>query len=128
MEIEEAYSAISGVFDGWVGVMEFQTRTMEMQDSQLKDLKVLMISPPTDRGIEILTEANPEGESCLLWFSPTVQRIVEKYATHCGLAGLAPGWSPPSGTATLTSSLPIVSSISVRSVTLTASCGKYAGH
>jgi SAM-dependent methyltransferase len=88
MKIEEAYSVISSVFDGWVRVMEYQTRVMEVQDLELNELRILIISPPTDRGLEILTRANPRGESYLLCFSTALQGFAKQYSTRRGIVGL----------------------------------------
>ena len=68
MKIEESYLAVSGFFDLWVRSMEIRTRIMEVQDSRVNNLRILIISPPTDRGIKVLTQANPRGEIISLMF------------------------------------------------------------
>lgn len=59
--------------------MESHTRSMEVRDSKLQDSKILIISPPTDRGIGALTRANRHGESYLLCFTPAIARIADDY-------------------------------------------------
>jgi SAM-dependent methyltransferase len=80
MKIEDSYLAVSGFFDLWVRLMEIRTRLMEVQDSRINDLRILIISPPTDRGIKVLTQANPRGESHLLCFSETLGEIAKDYS------------------------------------------------
>jgi len=66
MKIEETYFAVSGFFDLWIRLMEIRTRIMEVEDSRLNNSRILIISPPTDRGIKVLARANPRGETHLL--------------------------------------------------------------
>ncbi len=79
MNIKQSYVSISSFFDSWSRFIEIQPRIMEVQDSKLKDSKILIISPPTDRGIKIFAQANVNGESCLLCFSAGLERIAQRY-------------------------------------------------
>lgn len=88
MKIEESYLAVSGFFDLWVRLMEIQTRFMEVADSKLNNLRILIISPPTDKGIKVLTQANSRGESHLLCFSEALGKIAKEYSHHCNIKGL----------------------------------------
>lgn len=80
MEIEESYNRIFWFFDRWVRVMELHTRRMEIRDSHISSHKILILSPPTDNGIKILTQANSEGETHLMCFSERLAEIAEKYS------------------------------------------------
>ena len=82
MDIEKSYNRLSSYFDLWVRLIEIKTRVMEVQDSKLKDLKILIISPPTDTGIRILSKTNLQGESYLLCFSSTLEEIAKKYLAN----------------------------------------------
>jgi len=88
MKIEESYLAVSGFFDLWVRLMEIQTRIMEVKDSRLNNLRILIISPPTDRGIKVLTQSNPRGESHLLCFSEALEEVAKEYSRRCNIKGL----------------------------------------
>jgi SAM-dependent methyltransferase len=88
MKIEESYLAISGFFDLWVRLMEMRTRIMEKRDSGIHDLRILIISPPTDRGIKVLAQANPRGESHLLCFSDALGEIAKQYSVEHNIQGL----------------------------------------
>lgn len=88
MKIEESYLAVSGFFELWVRLMEIRTRIMEERDSRINDLKILIISPPTDRGIKVLTQANLRGESHLLCFSEALGKIAKQYSIHRSIEGL----------------------------------------
>ncbi len=88
MKIEESYLAASGFFDLWVRLMEIRTRIMEVEDSRLNDLRILIISPPTDRGIKVLAQANPRGETHLLCFSEALGDIAKEYSIRCNIKGL----------------------------------------
>ena len=88
MHIEKSYIAISTFFDKWVRIIEIQTRKLEAQDSKINDSKILIISPPTDHGIKILTKANPKGESYLLCFSPAIEQIARKYSNQHNIENL----------------------------------------
>jgi ubiquinone/menaquinone biosynthesis C-methylase UbiE len=87
-DIEKTYIYISPFFDTWVKFMEVQTREMEARDAILKASKVLIISPPTDRGIKVLAEANRKGESYLLCFSSRIEEIAKKYLVKKNIANL----------------------------------------
>jgi len=87
-KIEESYLAVSGFFDLWVRIMEIRTRIMEVQDSNINNLRILIISPPTDRGLKVLTQANPTGESHLLCFSEDLGEIAKHYSVRQNIKGL----------------------------------------
>ena len=88
MKIEESYLAVSGFFDLWVRLIEIRTRIMELEDSRLNNLKILIISPPTDRGIKILAQANPRGETHLLCFSEALGEIAKEYSIKYNIESL----------------------------------------
>jgi len=88
MTIEESYLAVSGFFDLWVRFMEIRTRFMEVQDSRINNLRILIISPPTDRGIKVLTQANSRRETHLLCFSEALGEIAKEYSRRCNIKGL----------------------------------------
>lgn len=88
MNIEQSYVSISRFFDSWSRFIEIQLRNMEVQDSKLKDSKILIISPPTDRGITLLTQANANGESYLLCFSALLEKIAQRYSQKQRITGL----------------------------------------
>jgi SAM-dependent methyltransferase len=86
--IERSYLALSRFFDTWVRIMEMRTRRMEVGDAGLGNLRTLIISPPTDAGIGVLAQANAGGETHLLCFSETLEKIAREYATQHHIAGL----------------------------------------
>ena len=88
MKIEESYLAVSGFFDLWVRLIEIRTRIMEVQDSRINNLRILIISPPTDRGIKVLAQANQKGESHLLCFSEALGEIAKEYSLQHNIEGL----------------------------------------
>jgi SAM-dependent methyltransferase len=88
MKIEESYLAVSGFFDLWVRLIEIRTRIMEVQDSRINNLRKLIISPPTDRGIKVLAQANQKGESHLLCFSEALGEIAKEYSLQHNIEGL----------------------------------------
>jgi len=88
MKIEESYLAVSRFFDLWVRLIEIRTRIMELEDSRLNNLKILIISPPTDRGIKILAQANPRGETHLLCFSEALGEIAKEYSIRYNIESL----------------------------------------
>ncbi len=88
MKIEETYLAVSGFFDLWVRIMEIRTRFMEVEDSRLNNSRILIISPPTDRGIKVLAQANPRGETHLLCFSEALGEIAKEISIRCDIKGL----------------------------------------
>jgi ubiquinone/menaquinone biosynthesis C-methylase UbiE len=88
MKIEESYLAASGFFDFWVRLMEIRTRFMEVEDSKLNNLTILIISPPTDRGIKVLAQANQRGETHLLCFSEALGEIAKEYSIQYNIEGL----------------------------------------
>jgi SAM-dependent methyltransferase len=94
MKIEESFLAVSGYFDLWVRLVEIRTRIMEVQDSGIDDLRILVISPPTDRGIKVLAQANPGGKSHLLCFSAELAEIAKRYALRHGIEGLQTSVEP----------------------------------
>ncbi len=88
MKIEESYLAVSGFFDFWVRLMEIRTRIMEAKDSRINHLRIFIISPPSDRGIKVLTQANPRGETHLLCFSEALGEIAKEYSIRHNIEGL----------------------------------------
>ncbi len=88
MNLAQTYVSISSLFDSWSRFMEIQARVMEVQDSKLKNLKILIISPPTDRGIKILSKANANGESYFLCFSALLEKIAQRYFQKQGIEKL----------------------------------------
>jgi ubiquinone/menaquinone biosynthesis C-methylase UbiE len=88
MEIEESYNRIFWFFDRWVIVMEFHTRIMEIQDSHISSHKILILSPPTDRGIQILSKTNSNGETYLMCFSERLAKIAKDYSFKNGIENL----------------------------------------
>jgi len=105
MDIERAYAEVSWFFHAWVGLMENHTRELEISESSLRDAKILIISPPTDRGIEALSRANPVGSSYLLCFSSRIESIAKKHCKRHGIHGIqtvvAPLLNIPIGTGAL---------------------------
>ncbi|NOZ20326.1 MAG: class I SAM-dependent methyltransferase [Planctomycetes bacterium] len=88
MEIEKAYVALSRLISAWVALVEYHTRLMEAQDSDLRAAKILIISAPTDRGIVALTEANCQGESFLLCFTAEIEAIAQEYCRRRGITNI----------------------------------------
>lgn len=88
MKIEESYNRIFWFFDIWVRIMEYHTRVMEIQDSQITSEKILILSPPTDRGIQLLTRANSSGEAHLMCFSERLAEIAKDYSDKYGIENL----------------------------------------
>jgi ubiquinone/menaquinone biosynthesis C-methylase UbiE len=88
MDIEESYKRIFWFFDRWVRVMEFHTRIMEIQDSFISSHKILILSPPTDTGIKILTQINFNGETHLMCFSERLAEIAKEYSIENGIENL----------------------------------------
>jgi ubiquinone/menaquinone biosynthesis C-methylase UbiE len=88
MEIEESYLAVSGFFDLWVRLMEIRTRIMELEDSEIKNFKILIISPPTDIGIKMLAQANTGGETHLLCFSEALGEMAKEYSKKHNIENL----------------------------------------
>jgi len=88
LDIEKSFADVSGFFDTWVRIMEYQTRIMEVQDSGLNVKNILIISPPTDRGIVRLADANSNGETHLLCFTDELERIANSYAIEHHIANL----------------------------------------
>jgi len=99
LEIETAYVGVSRFMDGWVRLMENHIRLMELRDSSLVNSKILVISAPTDRGIRVLAQTNRHGESFLLCFSASIERIAQNYCRRHGVQNLrtvvAPFFSIP---------------------------------
>ncbi len=85
MKIEETYPVVSGFFDLWVRLMEIRTRIREVEDSRLNNSRILIISPPTDRGIKVLAQANPRGETHLLCFSEALGEIAKAISICCDI-------------------------------------------
>lgn len=94
MDVEQAYFASSWLFDTWVRLMESHTRKMEVADSTHLGSKILIISPPTDPGMGILTNANRSGETSLLCFSKRTERIAIDYCAKHSIEGLVTKVAP----------------------------------
>lgn len=88
MHVEQSYYQVSKFFDSWVRLMEIHTRRMEVVDSGDFGSKILIISPPTDTGIQILAGANAYGQTNLLCFSERIEQIAVEYRAKHGLEGL----------------------------------------
>jgi SAM-dependent methyltransferase len=88
MDVEESYFAVSRFFAAWVRVMEYHTRKMEVLDSADLGSRRLIISPPTDAGIPLLTSANAHGKTELLCFSDRIERIAAAYRERLGMDAL----------------------------------------
>lgn len=88
MNIEQAYHEVGLFFDGWVRVMELESRKMEVTDSANLGMKRLIISPPTDRGIPLIMAGNSGGETQLLCFSERLARAAQVYSQKMGVGGL----------------------------------------
>jgi SAM-dependent methyltransferase len=94
MNAEESYVKISSFFNIWSKLIESPTRNIQVLDSNIKDSKILIISPPTDRGLKILSEANANGESYLLCFSASLERFAKHYMQKQGILNLKTCTSP----------------------------------
>jgi hypothetical protein len=79
MDVEKSYAAISWFFNPWVRLIEYHTRKMEVLESVHLGPRRLIISPPTDAGIPLLTRANAQGETELLCFSDRIEQIASQY-------------------------------------------------
>ena len=88
MNIEKSFTDVSGFFDTWVRIMEYETRIMEVQDLDINVKHILIISPPTDREIVCLSGANLNGETHLLCFTKESERIANNYLLKHGIANL----------------------------------------
>jgi SAM-dependent methyltransferase len=80
MNVEKSYVGLSWFFNYWSIIIESQLRIEEIHDSKMTNSKILIVSPPTDRGITLLTQANANGESYLLCFSALLERIAQRYS------------------------------------------------
>ncbi len=69
MGIEKSYIGLAWFFNCWSIYVEGQFRAAQMQDSNIKKSKLLIVSPPTDSGIDLFARANANGETYLLCFS-----------------------------------------------------------
>ena len=88
MNIEKSFVGLSWFFNYWSMIIENQLRFAEIHDSNIKNSKILIISPPTDRGLTILTRANASGESYLLCFSAMLERIAQRYSQKQRISNL----------------------------------------
>lgn len=88
MNIEKSYAGLSWFFNYWSMLIENPLRIKEIHDSKIKNSKILIISPPTDRGITLLTQANANGESYLLCFSAVLARLAQRYSQKQRLTSL----------------------------------------
>ena len=94
MDVEDAYLAISGYFDLWVRLMEYRTRVMEGRHVPAADGSMLIVSPPTDRGIRILSRANAGGRTDMLCFSEALAAKASSYAAKQGARNITFKTSP----------------------------------
>jgi len=94
MNAAESYIKVSGFFNIWSKFIEIPTRNMQVIDAKIKDSKILIISPPTDRGIKILSKANANGETYLLCFSELLETIAQRYSKNQGIINLKTITSP----------------------------------
>lgn len=81
MAIAKIYESISFYFDTWSRIMEIRTRIAEVGDSRIGSSRILIISPPTDRGIELLARANTGGA-----FRITSCRLLQPVHPRSGLS------------------------------------------
>lgn len=88
MDVERTFTEVSWFFHAWVGIMENHTREMEVNDSSLHNSKILIVSPPTDKGLKALSRANQLGSSYLLCLSPRIESIAKKYCRRRGIQGI----------------------------------------
>jgi SAM-dependent methyltransferase len=88
MNIEKSYAGLPWLFKYWSMLIENQLRLVEIHDSNIKNMKILIISPPTDRGITLLTQANANGESYLLCFSALIEKIAQRNSQKQRITGL----------------------------------------
>ena len=94
MNVEKSYAGLSWFFNYWSMLIENQLRVAEMHDSNIKESKILIISPPTDRGIKLLSKANANGESYLLCFSPFLEGLAKRYTQKQRILNLKTCTSP----------------------------------
>ncbi len=100
-DLDAIYLKVAGFFDMWVRCIELETRVVMARDAGLGTLRALIISPPTDKGIEVLSKANPDGQTELLLFSDASREIAERYVEKHGIKGVelrvAPFFQIPDG-------------------------------
>ncbi len=100
-DLNGIYLKVAGFFDLWVRSIELETRVTMARDAGLGSLRALIISPPTDRGIEVLSKANPDGHTDLLLFSDEAREIAERYVEKHDITGVefrvAPFFEVPAG-------------------------------
>ncbi len=94
MNAEESYIKVSSFFNIWSKLIEDPTRHMQVLDSNIKVSKILIISPPTDQGIKTLSAANANGESYLLCFSTSLEKLAKRYAQKQRIINLKTCTSP----------------------------------
>ncbi len=80
MSFVDDYSKLSRRFDLWVRIMEMGTRILQLEDACLGEMKALIISPPTDPGIRMISRANEGGETYLLCWSTKIFEDARKDA------------------------------------------------
>jgi ubiquinone/menaquinone biosynthesis C-methylase UbiE len=79
MTLEEAYYRGSRLLGLWVRLVKAGTRKMQLKDSSSRNSNSLLISPPTDFGIRLVSEAGQTAEAYLLCFSDRTAQIATKY-------------------------------------------------
>ncbi len=98
-EINERYQRLSWYFDLWVRVFEYETRHLEAEALSSSNLNILIISPPTDPGILLISDANSAGNTHLLCFSESLKKRARVYSKKKSIEGLdllvAPFFSIP---------------------------------
>lgn len=78
-DLDAAYLKVATFFDLWSRTIELQVRERAAREADLSTKRILVISPPTDRGIQLLGKANRDGTTSLLCFSDSAAEIAERY-------------------------------------------------
>jgi hypothetical protein len=88
MDIAESYAAVSRFFALWVRAMEIHTRRAQASVSGGAGGQVVIISPPVDPGIRLLTQASPTATTTLVCFSEHLERLAMRYLGKRGIGGI----------------------------------------
>ena len=88
MELEKSYVKISPYFNIWSKIMELRSRKMEVSDSKINNLNILILSPPTDIGIKLLCNNNTKGTSYYSCFSSKTSSIAKRLMLKQNLQNL----------------------------------------
>lgn len=94
MSVEASYFRVSWFFELWVRLIEYPTRKLEVRQSADLGPRRLIISPPSDAGLPILTRANATGTTELLCFSERLRRIADDFRIQRGVPELATAVQP----------------------------------